>query len=147
MTSQKDVSAADLWGTLIYAMSLCRHVGSLLLLNLFWNYLGLKTWKWCFTRWFCQGCPYSVSHSHAHKRFRFITVFSTYEAGMRVGDVDNAVCALTISLRFSLFGGMHLSLLSQAYGKHLRHIVRTLRPFLSSSHVPLSDCSCHLLSR
>jgi hypothetical protein len=83
-----------------------------------------------------------ISHQDIAKK-----LVKTYEAGMRVGDVDNAVGALTVSLRFSLFGGMHLSLLSQAYGKHLRHIVRTLRPFLSSSHVPLSDCSCHLLSR
>jgi len=49
-------------------------------------------------------------------------LFETYEAGMRIGDVDNAMLALTLSMRFSLFGGMNLPLLSQAYGKHLKQI-------------------------
>ena len=50
-------------------------------------------------------------------------LFETYEAGMRIGDVDNAIASLTLSLRFSLFGGMNLSLLSQSYFKHLKQIV------------------------
>jgi len=49
---------------------------------------------------------------------------STYEAGMRSGDVDNAVTALGVSMRFSLLGGMNLSLLSQAYDKNLKQIVQ-----------------------
>jgi len=62
-------------------------------------------------------------------------LFSTYEAGMRSGDVCNAMYALTVSMRFSLFGGMNLSLLSQAYSKHLKQIVSTLfynvNPFIA----------------
>merc|ERR1712194_488521 len=73
-----------------------------------------------------------IPHHDVAKR-----LFSTYEAGMRVGDVDNAVCALTISLRFSLFGGMHLALLSQAYGKHLRHIAKYNKEALEFAIVDL----------
>jgi len=51
-------------------------------------------------------------------------LFSTYEAGMRIGDVDNAMYALTLNMRFCLFGGTNLSLLSQAYGKHLKQIAK-----------------------
>ena len=52
----------------------------------------------------------------------------TYEAGMKVGDVDNAMYALCFSLMFSQLGGEKLSLLSQSYKKahKLMVLVHTL---------------------
>ena len=49
------------------------------------------------------------------------------DVGVRIGDVDNAMSALSWSMRHSFFGGTNLSLLSQAYGKHLKQIVSTVR--------------------
>ena len=67
-------------------------------------------------------------------------LFDAYEAGMRIGDVDAAISALALSLRFSFFGGMNLSLLSQAYEKHLKHMVSTVRPFPRSVVPACSKC-------
>ena len=50
-------------------------------------------------------------------------LLDTYEAGMRVGDVDTAMYALCLSMRFSLFAGVNLSLLSKSYEKSLTQMV------------------------
>jgi len=51
-------------------------------------------------------------------------LIDTYEAGMSVGDVDGAMYALCVSMRFSFFGGVNLSLLSQSYVKALKQMVK-----------------------
>ena len=46
-----------------------------------------------------------------------------YEAAMAAGDVDKGMYTLCFNLRFQLFGGSNLSLLSQTYAKALAQMV------------------------
>ncbi|KAL7540948.1 hypothetical protein ACHAXR_010516 [Thalassiosira sp. AJA248-18] len=49
-------------------------------------------------------------------------LLGTCEAGMRAGDVDTAMYALCLSLRFLFFGGENLALLSRSYRKSLEQM-------------------------
>ncbi len=99
----------------------------------------------------------SISHSavtlYGFNFFWFIThqkvaskMTEIYEAAMRVGEIDSAMYCLCLGMRFSFFGGVNLSILSQSYTKALKKMVGILCTkdqfslpciflFLTSAHV------------
>lgn len=51
-------------------------------------------------------------------------LFSTYQLGMKLGDFSNSMYPLGLSLRFALFEGENLSLLSHSCSENLKKMVR-----------------------